>query len=221
METFLQFVNPLLGTHLDGPVTILILVSFFAGALHVASPDHWLPASVWSWRRGWTSSRTSTFASLFLLNHLAIGLFMFTLFQAVVRLGFSSSDSNTVFGASIAIALLIWGVRIFRFFRLADEFETRSNELWNLAHILLFLGPAETLIPLLTRSVILGWNWQIPFVSFVAGTLISGVPGIVRARWSWNNPITFSNRWENARNPLQLLPAALGILAAFFAAGAA
>ncbi len=201
------------------PELLLFVVAFLAGAVHVASPDHWLPAALWSWRRGWTTRRTAGFAALFLSNHLALGLLIFLFFELAARLLFPQVGPDQLFAASLAVALLIWGVRVVRYLAFDRAVETRPNDLWNLGQILLFLGPAETLLPILVRSVGQGWGWFLPFAAFGLGTLIAGTAGIVWGRWSWNRGDSLPLRLESARGPIQLLPAAIGILAAWAASG--
>ena len=79
---------------------MLLLLSAFAGAIHVLSPDHWMPASILAWQRGWKLSKVSSFAAGVLLVHVALGFVVFFVLNQVfnvwlepIHLPFESMNS--------------------------------------------------------------------------------------------------------------------------------
>jgi hypothetical protein len=162
----------------------LVLLSVLAGAVHVVSPDHWVPASILGWQRRWSVARTSIFVVGLLLLHLIAGFFIYLLLDR----WFMSLDSKGMVRSSLAIVFLVMTVRAVRFSSI-PKVQSLGLQRWNgLWAVLSLLGPCESILPVLMKSKVLGLGYLVPFCAFGLGTVVAGPLLVISSQWFWNRP---------------------------------
>ena len=122
-----------------------------AGAVHVLSPDHWLPASVLSWQRGWGARLSARFALSVLFVHVLLGAAIF--FAALPLLRYLSPSVQMAIGLGwVALGLL---VRMLRFSRIGEVLRGGPRSRWGMLTVLTLLGPCESIFPVLVKAGLL------------------------------------------------------------------
>ncbi|MBC7692681.1 MAG: hypothetical protein H7222_13045 [Methylotenera sp.] len=180
----------------------MLTFSFLAGVLHALAPDHWIPASILVWQKGWSSRRSSLFASALLIFHILLGVGVYFAFSPMLKhLGPSRMITFTM---GLVVAVLL--VRLFRFSKIRDMLGTGSGNLWGVFAVVSLLGPCETIIPLLLRSNQLGHGYLLALGAFACGTLISGLSSIWMGRLIWNRPSWFPKGLQLAEGSSVVLP---------------
>ena len=118
---------------------ILVLVAFLIGALHMVAPDHWVPLSLLSWQKGWSSRKTRFTTLQLLVSHLITGL--------LLALVLGQWAAGMAEGDLLLFSLLLVGavtvVRVFRFSRLQEAFSSGPYSKRGVLAAWSLLGPAE------------------------------------------------------------------------------
>ena len=139
--------------HISQSAGLIAFVSAIAGVIHVMAPDHWLPASVLAWQRGWMLRKTALFSVAILCFHICLGLAIYFAIGVLV----SHFGPDRGFAVALAITLGAMFLRMVRFSRIRGIFRsTNSNAVWGILGVLSLLGPCESLIPILLKSRQLG-----------------------------------------------------------------
>jgi hypothetical protein len=176
---------------MDSASAILVLVAFLIGAMHMLAPDHWVPLSLLSWQKGWSTRKTRSTTLQLLLSHLLLGL-VFALVMAELAVGLGSSDL-LIF--SLVLVGAVTMVRVFRFSRLQEAFSSGPYSKRGVLAAWSLLGPAESLIPIVLRSNEVGAGYLTPFVAYAAGTLLTGTWLVFWGRSLWNRPLILPRGW--------------------------
>jgi hypothetical protein len=184
-----------------------LILSAFAGAVHMLAPDHWMPLSLASWQRKWGMGKTSAYSFLAILTHLVFG---FALYIAI-RPALLNCDERWLFPASVAMVALSSALRYARFNRIREVLRLGSNPLWNAISILSLLGPCESLIPVMVKGHRLGSGYLLAAIAFAVGTLVAGLGVIVLGRSIWNHPSRLNQLISWALRRRSAMPAAIGV----------
>ena len=163
---------------------MITLIAFLLGLVHVLSPDHWVPLSLQSWQRGWNYHRTQGLVFQLMLLHVAMGLLAALILGEWAR-GLGPSG---LFAFSLGLVLVMSLARFVRFSRLREAFLAGPQSKRGLVAAWGLLGPAESLVPVVMKSVQLGEHWLAPVIAYTAGTLIAGSALVFWGRRLWNQP---------------------------------
>lgn len=186
---------------LNDPRNALILLSALAGAVHVLAPDHWLPASVHAWQRGWSMRRTILLSVGAYLAHLALGILLYFLFAPwLVRI-----HPQSLFVFSLLFVFLIMTVRYLRFSKIREVFRGARSS-WALLSVLLLLGPCECIIPVLAKAGRMGVGYPVAVAAFSLGTIVSGTALVVAGRLLWNKPLWLPRGFSLGERRVALVP---------------
>jgi len=186
---------------------MMILLTILAGALHVLSPDHWLPTSVLAWQKGWRPTKTLIFSIGLFFSHVLTGYFLYLLFKKWS----DGLDQLRLFYVSLLFVILVTLVRSVRLSKVKTVFRIghqgiRGNFLaWSL------LGPSEILVPIFVKSKDLGMGYLAPFGAFLVGTGIAGTLLVLLSQSWWNRPfgLPLGVHWVFRRRAV--LPALAGV----------
>lgn len=193
----------------------LLTLSALAGAIHVLAPDHWLPASVLAWQKGWSRRKTAAFAAAIFAFHVTLGFAVFLAIQAVAWRYFDWDAMNLAPKPLVALTwALVVGItflRATRFGRNWEVFRSGNRGIWGLVTVVSTLGPCESIIPVFMKSGHLGMGYALPFAVFLGGTLVSGTICILVGRVRWNQPLTLPRIADWARRRRASLPIAAGV----------
>lgn len=163
----------------------ILSLSAIAGAVHMIAPDHWLPASVLSWRRGWRAPRALALSFVAFGFHVVLGAGVYFLLASFLR-GFTGS---ALFTFGVVLVFSVMAARVFRFARIREVLGAETGSPWAVFVVVSLLGPAESLVPILVKSGQLGAGYLAPTMAFFAGTLVSGMALVLGGRWLWNRPM--------------------------------
>lgn len=192
---------------------LFLLVSLLAGGVHVLAPDHWLPASVFSWQRGLSIGRTLGLALGLFAFHLLSGVGLYFILEAAV--GHWSPRVLFSFGLGLTLAILL--MRLLRFSRTAQVFRSASNGIWGVLIVLSLVGPAESLIPILIKARSSGFGYLVPILGYSLGTLTAGSACVVSGRYLWNRPLMLPRGMSLAYRRRALIPMLTGLAIAIVA----
>jgi hypothetical protein len=193
---------------LSNPALTLAALSAAAGAVHMVAPDHWMPASLVAWQRGWGLRRTAGFQAGLLLAHVLAG----GLIYLVLAPGMTLLDPTQVFHVVLGLVFGVMALRLFRFTRVADVFRAGPGSHWGLIGVVALLGPCESIVPILLKSRQLGAGYGLALGAFLIGTLVSGVLLGAASRWLWDQPLWLPRAMSWIRSRQALVPAAAGIV---------
>ncbi|MFN7684908.1 MAG: hypothetical protein ACK5QT_05795 [Oligoflexia bacterium] len=174
---------------------VLLMVSFLLGAVHVLSPDHWVPISLQSWQRDWSLKRTNQMTFQFFLLHVLAGLVLALLLQAwAVGLG----ERGLLFFSITGVVVFSAG-RFLRFSKLKEAFLAGPESKRGILASWTLLGPAESLVPVVLKSVQSGQGYLLPVVVYFLGTWISGSLLVHLGRRLWRQPARLAQgySWVN------------------------
>lgn len=163
----------------------LVAISFLLGLVHVASPDHWVPLSLQGWQRSWNSARIMGLGSQLLALHVATGL----LAALLLREWALGLGEQGLLAFSLAMVVLFAGLRFLRFSKLREAFLAGPQSKRGILATWALLGPAESLVPVVLRSVQSGHGYLIPVLAYLAGTLLAGNFLFLAGRRLWNQPV--------------------------------
>ena len=181
---------------------ILVLVSFVVGGLHMLAPDHWVPLSLLSWQKGWSTRRTRNTALELLASHLLLGL----LLALMLAEWTSGLRGRELLAFSLALVAAVTLLRVFRFSRLQEAFASGPYSKRGLLAAWSLLGPAESLIPIVLRSNELGAGYLLAFAAYSAGTVLAGLWLVFAGRALWNRPWSLPRSWKLLQRSAPVIP---------------
>jgi hypothetical protein len=193
--------------HLSSIETVFVL-SVLAGAVQVLAPDHWLPASVLAWQRGWSIFRSMAFAFFAFVLHLSLGLLIYFVCNPFLN----HLNSASLFVFALALILTSMGLRMFRFSRIREVLGAGPRSTWGFFAVFSLLGPAEAIIPILVRSGQIGIGYLTPTLAFGFGTVTVGLVCVVVGRLLWNKPLWLPRGIYWARKRIAVIPVAAGLV---------
>lgn len=159
-------------------------LAFLAGAVHMLAPDHWLPLSLVTWQRNWRTPGVVLTGTLAFLLHVAAGAGIYFLARGLLLR--VSSDSLFLFAAVLLTGMMT--VRLLGYRYLPTLFISGPQGTRPVFAAVLFLGPCESLIPILMRSAQLGLPSFTTISVFALGTLMAGMVGIFLGRLICDRP---------------------------------
>ena len=189
-------------------LTSLVLLSALAGAVHVMSPDHWVPASLFTWQRRWPLRRTLLFVLYALGLHLGLGLAVYFAFDEWLL----SLDPHRMIVLSMGMVFGVMILRSVRFSGIQKVQQLGPHRWWGLVAVVSLLGPCESLIPVLMKSRMLGYGYFVPFLAFSVGTLTAGAGLIASGRIVWNRPFGLPRLLSWVDRRVAVLPIAAGLI---------
>lgn len=161
-----------------------MLLALLAGAAHVFSPDHWMPATLVGWRKGWRLPRLFAFLGLALALHVVLGFLLYLIFlPLLLRL-----TAGQVWLTCMALIALGSVVRSLRLPLVRAVFARSASGIAALGDALLCLGPAEILVTVLFKARLLGTGYPLPLAAFLAGSLASAFVLSAAGRHRYNRP---------------------------------
>ncbi len=119
-----------------------------------------------------------------LLAHVGSGAVLFVVLAPVLR----TLPESQMLALSSAGFLLIMGIRLRRFNRVAEVLRFGPHSSWVWQAIFSLLGPAEFLVPLLWKSERVGLPAVWTIVAFGFGTVLTGAWLVASRRRSWSIP---------------------------------
>ncbi len=159
---------------------------------------------------------TLAIGAVLLLAHVVLGAALYFALEQPLR-HWVSPERFFVFATGFSLFFML--VRMVRFSDLENAFETGAQRSRGLVSVFLLLGPAETLIPLLTRSGQLGAGFLVPVLGFAAGTLAVGLLTTAFGRMLCSRPNWLTLGLDWFYRPVAMAPlaagAALGLLLVF------
>jgi hypothetical protein len=187
---------------MDSASAILVLVAFLIGATHMLAPDHWVPLSLLSWQKGWSSRKTRSMTLQLLFSHLLLGLVL-ALIMAEWAVGLGERDL-LVFSLVLVGAVTL--MRVFRFSRLQEAFSSGPYSKRGVLAAWSLLGPAESLMPIVLRSNEVGAGYLTPFLAYALGTLLTGTWLVFWGRSLWNRPLILPRGWMLMQRSAPVIP---------------
>jgi hypothetical protein len=182
-------------------------LSVLSGAVHMLAPDHWLPASVVAWQRGWGYRRTVGFAALAHLSHVLLGVLIFFAFDPIL-LGL---DPSRLFRFTLGLVLVVMAIRLVRFSRVREVLRAGPSSAWGIVAVFSLLGPCESVIPILIKSHQLGTGYLLPVAAFVLGSWIAGSSLVLAGRVLWDRPFWLPRSVNWAWRVPAILPVAASL----------
>jgi hypothetical protein len=195
-------------------VHIFLFLAAFAGAAHVLAPDHWVPASLLVWQRGWRPLRAGAFVALALLVHSALGLAAYWALARVVPdvrlayLGGLDAWLTLSFGFMFMMTLL----RTVRFGKVRDSLRSGPAGFWGPLRVMTLLGPAESLLAILAKGHQLGFGCLSPFAAYAGGTLVAGIAATLAGRAFCDRPLWLARGMTFAGHRRAALPVVASVL---------
>jgi hypothetical protein len=187
---------------------MVIMLSVFAGAVHVMAPDHWIPASMLSWQRGWGFVRAVAFSTVALLFHVLFGFGVYLgLHDWLIRI-----PENDLFPFALLLVSVMALVRAFRFSDRGRVVRLGTSRIWGTMAVFSLLGPSESVIPILLKAGHLGIGYPIPLAAFAAGTVFSGAFLLAAGRFVWNHPLWLSRSLGWAHQRATVVPIAASVV---------
>ena len=191
------------------PESLLLALSFAAGAIHVAAPDHWMPTSIVAWQRHWGRRRTVAFTLFALLIHLALGVGLYFALRPLLR--DLSSRGLVIFTiALVGTVALVRGLRAKRFY---EVFRSGARGRWAFYAVVSLLGPCESLLPVLVKAGQLGVGYVLPSAVFLAGTVITGTLLVSRGGRLWDEPVRLIRSLQAVNTQRAALPMTAALVA--------
>lgn len=179
-----------------------------AGAVMAFAPDHWLPASVFTWQKGWRAKKAAAFTFLAFGAHLCLGFVIYFAFHHLL----DSLDAQWLLMFSWGLVFSVMWVRIRRFSRVREVLRSGPNGRWGGFAVISLLGPCEALIPILIKAHHLGLALWLPCVAFLAGTSIVGIACVLISRALWDRPLWLPRSMQWAQSRSAALPVIVGLV---------
>ncbi len=167
------------------PLAPQIIFFILAGTLHVIAPDHWLPASVLAWQRGWSVLKTIWFCIGIFFAHVLSGYLFYWVFQKCIP----SQNSAQLFLLALFLMFAWIVLRVLRLVKLREVFQLGYQGIRGSFTVLFFLGPCEVMIPMFVKAKSLGMGYAVPFTAFLLGTWIAGIFLVLLGRFLWDRPL--------------------------------
>ncbi len=186
---------------------MLLGLAALAGAIHVAAPDHWVPASILSWQRRWGRARSALFAAIALTVHVLLGAGIYFAFDGPLR----AFDPARLFPYSLAFVFVVMVLRGFRFSRIREVQRVGPHIGWAVLAVMSLLGPCESIIPVFLKSATLGVGYVLPLAAFLGGTVTAGVMLTLMGRLMWNRPHWLIRAFDWANQRVAVLPVAAAV----------
>lgn len=183
-------------------IVMFAALSALAGALHVLAPDHWVPASILTWQRGWRPGRTALFTGLIFLAHVLLGIVIYFAFEDLM----SQVSGTNLLLFSLILIVAVAAVRGVRFSRIREVLRAGRSGVWGLLMVVSLLGPAECIIPILIKANQLGTGYLLPLVAFFSGTVIAGLILVISGQNLWNRPLLFPRNFQTVNRRFALVP---------------
>ena len=185
--------------------TVFYSLVFLLGAAHMLSPDHWVPISIQAWQKSWNSQFTSLIGVFTISFHVFSGLVLFYIFQ---KFFLNLSPNGVIFFT------ILW-IGFFTYLR-AQRYSKLQTILWGgptlvskIFTLFIFIGPAESLIPVLIKAKMLPAALFPTLICFWAGSLASGIPLIVFGQLLTDRPLALPQQIAWAQKKLLSLPTAI------------
>jgi len=186
---------------------MLLVLSMLSGAVHVLAPDHWLPASVLAWKRGWSLRKSAVFAAVILTFHVLLGAAIYFCLEDWLE----QIRTPALYGFGVALVFLVMILRLIRFSRIREVLRAGPKSNWGIFAVLSLLGPCESIIPVFIKSGQLRVGYLLPGIAFLFGTLISGWICILLGRTLWDRPLWLPRGVTWAFRRGTLVPVAAGL----------
>ena len=183
-------------------ILLFTTLCFLAGGLHVVAPDHWVPASILSWQKGWRTGRLAAFSAVTFGGHIFLGFLIFSVFENL--LGNIPSSDLLIF--SFVLVALVALLRAMRFSRIREVIRGGAGSIWGAFTVFSLLGPAESMIPILLKAKYIGVGYLLPLAAFYLGTLVVGLGLIVSGRMVWDRPNLLPRGLYLAQKRVTVLP---------------
>jgi hypothetical protein len=180
----------------------------FGGLVHVLAPDHWVPASILSWKRGWRFREVALFSIIAYLAHVGLG---FGVFSLLIRY-LSRLPSAAFLPFSLILIGSVALIRGIRFRKIPDVLRTESRGFWGLLTVLSLLGPCESIIPIMVKAKLIGVGYLLPFTSFFFGSLLGGILLVQSGKAIWNRPLWLPRGIQSLRS-LRVSASLMAVLA--------
>lgn len=189
--------------------TVFYILVFLLGAAHMLSPDHWMPTSVQAWQKSWSSEFTSSVGALVISFHVLSGFVLFFIFQKVFLL--LNSEGLVYF-------TIAW-IGIFTFIR-SQRFSQLQLILWGapklsskILTLFTFIGPAESLIPVLIKSHMMPAGMLPTLLCYWMGSLVIGVPLMIFGQLRTDRPMALPQQMGWAQKKFISIPTAVATTA--------
>ncbi len=186
---------------------LLAFLSALAGGIHVFAPDHWVPASILCWQRRWRLPTSLLFVTCLLTLHVLVGAGVY--FSLIDF--FSHISPGALYLGTLIFALLVMLARALRFPRIHEFQRSGSNSLWQILSVVAFIGPCESILPILVKSGSIGQGYLVPLASFLGGTLFSGCFLTLSGRLLWNRPLLLPRVFGWVHQRAAILPVLVGV----------
>ncbi len=186
----------------------LLAFSAIAGLVLSASPDHWVPASLLSWQRGWRGVRHLALPLLALAFHVALGFALFVAVEPWVR----DIDLRQLFTLSAGLVVFFGLLRALQFPRIHRLFVGASRGGQAVLSVFLFLGPCEILFPILMKAKALGMGYLLPISAFSVASAVAGLALHLNGRRVWNAPLRLVQTLAWAQTRTTAIPMAAAAL---------
>lgn len=187
---------------------LFALICVLGGAVHTLAPDHWVPASILSWQRGWRLPKLTAFALLAFASHIFLGFLIYWFLLKMI----SQVPSSAFLVYSLFLVGSVALVRGIRFKRIREVLRTGPKGFWGGLTVFSLLGPCESIIPILVKSRQLGMGYFIPTVAFLVGTFLAGMALITSGRMVWNRPLWLPKGIQLSGNGAMTLPVMAGVM---------
>lgn len=185
----------------------LLLLAFAAGLVHVVAPDHWVPASILTWRRGWGRGMAIAFSCAVSLVHVALGALLFWAGSSF----FERVPPGQFFGFSVLLIAGVAVIRGLRFSRVREVVRTGGEGSWGILAVISLMGPAESLIPVLLKAHHRALPLQEPLAVYLLGTFVMSASLVVLGQRIWNRPQWLTRGMGLVRRRLASVPIAASV----------
>jgi hypothetical protein len=189
--------------------TVFYSLVFLLGGAHMLSPDHWMPVSIQAWQKSWSSRFTSSIAAMVISFHVVFGFLLFFIFQKL----FLNLDSK-----GLVIFTVAW-IGFFTFVR-SQRFSQLQMILWGgpklsskILTLFTFIGPSESLIPVLIKAHLMPTNFFLTFLCFWMGSLMVGIPLMIFGQLWTERPLALPQQMVWAQKKFISIPTAVATTA--------
>lgn len=175
------------------------------------APDHWVPASILAWQRGWSKPRTLLFSSALILPHILLGALIYFALDAIAP----ELPYFWFLAGSMVWIALVASFRVYRYRRIREILRNGSKGLWGAYRVFTLLGPCETLLPVLLKAREKGGGYLLPGAGFFLGAWLAGLALILFGRRLWDQPIFLSRSLNLSRGKMTWVPLATALSVAW------
>ncbi len=183
---------------------IFLQLVFLLGAAHMLSPDHWVPVSVQAWQKSWRFRFTALISFLLISLHILLGLILFLSLKKI----FILLDSTSLIAFTVLWTVSFTYLRSQRFSRLHTLLWGGPKLHWKIISLLLFLGPSESLIPVLIKAHSMQINFLYPILAYWAGSVLLGCPLMILGQILTDRPLGLPQQIQLAQKKYVSIPSA-------------